>query len=67
MGMKPWPTVVKDDEWDLVARYLALMGEDAPQREHDLREIDTRSVGSDASALPGAWAAVCRQVQRCTS
>ncbi len=39
VARKPSPTDVKDDEWELVVPYLALMREDAPQREHDLREI----------------------------
>jgi hypothetical protein len=36
---EPYPTDVKDDEWKFVAPYLALIREDAPPREHDLREI----------------------------
>ena len=39
MARKPYPSDVKDDEWEFVAPYLALIREDAPQREHDLREI----------------------------
>jgi hypothetical protein len=35
---KPYPSV-SDEEWSLVARYLALMREDANQREHPLREL----------------------------
>src|ERR671931_1717603 len=30
---------VSDDEWAFVAPYLTLMREDAPQREHSLREV----------------------------
>jgi transposase len=30
---------VSDDEWAFVAPYLTLMREDAPQREHPLREV----------------------------
>ena len=30
---------VSDDEWAFVASYLTLMREDAPQREHPLREV----------------------------
>jgi transposase len=40
MARKPYPSDVKDDEWEFVAPYLALIREDSPQREHDLREID---------------------------
>jgi transposase len=36
---KPYPRDVGDDEWAFVAPYLTLMSEEAPQREHCLREI----------------------------
>ena len=36
---KPYPSDVSDDEWSLVVPYLTLMTEDAPQREHSLREL----------------------------
>src|SRR5919204_183783 len=36
---KPYPSDVSDEEWALVAPYLTLMTEDAPQREHSLREV----------------------------
>jgi transposase len=36
---KPYPSDVSDEEWAFVAPYLALMREDAPQREHPLREV----------------------------
>ena len=39
MARKPYPSDVTDEEWDFVATYLTLMKEDAPQREHDLREV----------------------------
>lgn len=39
MARKPYPTDVSNDEWDFVAPYLTLMREDAPQREHSLREV----------------------------
>ena len=39
MTRKPYPSDVTDDEWAFVAPYLTLMKEDAPQREHDLREV----------------------------
>ena len=34
-----YPSDVSDDEWAFVAPYLTLMKEDAPQREHALREV----------------------------
>src|ERR671914_1181089 len=36
---KPYPSDVSDEEWEFVAPYLALVREDAPQRDHDLREV----------------------------
>src|SRR5438128_4907676 len=34
-----YPSDVSDDEWAFVAPYLTLMTEDAPQREHSLRQV----------------------------
>src|SRR5882724_8826982 len=34
-----YPSDVTDAEWDFLLRYLTLMRLDAPQREHDLREV----------------------------
>jgi transposase len=48
MDRKPYPSDVSDEEWELVAPYLTLMTEEAPQRVHDL--------------LP--WGAVHQQTQR---
>src|SRR5437763_6845813 len=39
MERKPYPSDVSDEEWSFVAPYLTLMTEEAPQREHDLREV----------------------------
>lgn len=39
MNRKTYPSDVSDDEWAFVAPYLTLMKEDAPQREHPLREV----------------------------
>lgn len=39
MKRKGYPGDVSDDEWAFVAPYLTRMREDAPQREHDLREV----------------------------
>lgn len=39
MNRKPYPSDVTDEEWAFVKPYLTLMREDAPQREHDLREV----------------------------
>lgn len=39
MDRKPYPSDVSDEEWALVVPYLTLMKEDAPQRDHPLREL----------------------------
>ena len=39
MTRHPYPTDVSDEEWAFVAPYLTLMKEDAPQRDHPLREV----------------------------
>lgn len=36
---KDYPSDVSDEEWEFCAPYLTLMKEDAPQRDHSLREI----------------------------
>ena len=72
MARKPYPSDVTDEEWDFVAPYLTLMTEDAPQREHDLREVfnGMRYVVRGGGAwrmmpndLP-PWSAVYQQAQR---
>lgn len=39
MTRNSYPSDVSDDEWAFVAPYLTLMKEDAPQRDHSLREV----------------------------
>lgn len=39
MSRKAYPSDVSDDEWAFVAPYLTLMTQDAPQRQHSLREV----------------------------
>jgi transposase len=39
MTRKPYLSDVSDDEWASVVPYLTLMNIEAPQRQHDLREI----------------------------
>jgi transposase len=69
---KPYPSDVSDEEWAFLAGYLALVREDAPQREHDLREVfnGLRWIVRTGSAwrymphdLP-PWEAVYQQTQR---
>jgi len=38
MSRRAYPSDVTDEEWAFIAPYLTLMSEDAPQREHPLRE-----------------------------
>ena len=69
---KPYPSDVSDDEWSLVAPYLALVREDALQRHHPLRELfnGLRYViryGIAWRAMPNdlpTWSAVYQQAQR---
>jgi transposase len=69
---KPYPTDVSDEEWAFVAPYLTLMTEDAPQREHTLREVFDAArwivkTGAPWRYLPGdfpPWEAVYQQTQR---
>ena len=37
--VRSYPSDVCDDEWAFVAPYLVLMREEAPQREHALRDL----------------------------
>ena len=72
MARKPYPSDVSDEEWEFVTPYLTLMREDAPQREHDLREVfnGMRYVVRGGQAwrmLPNdlpPWPAVYQQAQR---
>lgn len=72
MARKPYPSDVTDEEWAFAASYLTLMREDAPQRDHDLREVFNAvrwivRTGSPWRYLPGdfpPWEAVYQQSQR---
>jgi len=69
---KPYPSDVSDEEWSFVAPYLALIREDAPQREHDLREVFNGlrwivRTGSQWRYMPHdlpPWEAVYQQTRR---
>src|SRR5829696_503091 len=69
---KQYPSDVSDEEWAFVAPYLALVPEDAPQREHDLREVFNGlrwvvRTGSPWRYMPHdlpPWEAVYQQTQR---
>jgi transposase len=72
MNRKPYPSDVSDDEWAFVAPYLTLMKEDAPQRDHSLREVfnglrRTRRTGAQWRLMPNdlpPWFTVFQQTQR---
>jgi transposase len=69
---KPYPSDISDDEWAFVAPYLTLMRADAPQREHDLREVLNAlrwlvKTGCQWRYMPNhfpPWAAVYQQARR---
>src|SRR5829696_5313083 len=69
---KPYPSDVSDDEWAFVAPYLTLMREDAPQRDHPLREVFNglrwlARIGAQWRMLPHdlpPWYAVYQQTPR---
>jgi transposase len=68
----PYPTDVTDDEWALVAPYLTLMDEAAPQRRYELREVFNAlrwivRAGAPWRLLPHEfppWPVVYQQTQR---
>ena len=72
MARKPYPSDVSDEEWAFVAPYVTLMTEDAPQREHDLREVLNAMrwivrTGSPWRYIPNdlpPWSVVYQQSQR---
>src|SRR5581483_4432948 len=72
MERQNYPSDVSDDEWGFVAPYLTLMKEDAPQREHSLREVFNGlrwivRTGAQWRMIPHdlpPWAAVYQQTQR---
>lgn len=72
MNRKAYPSDVSDDEWALVATYLTLMTEDAPQREYPLREVFNGlrwivRAGAPWRLMPNdlpPWAVIYQQTQR---
>jgi transposase len=69
---KAYPRDVSDEEWAFVAPYLTLMKEDAPQRDHALREVFNAlrwlvRAGASWRMLPHdlpPWYTVYQQTQR---
>jgi transposase len=72
MKRKPYPSDVSDEEWSFVAPYLTLMSQEAPQRDHALREVFNGlrwivRTGAQWRMMPHdlpPWAAVYQQTQR---
>ncbi len=72
MNRKAYPSDVSDEEWAFVAPYVTLMREDAPQREHSLREVFNGlrwmiRTGAQWRKMPNdlpPWEAVYQQGQR---
>ena len=72
MERKAYPSDVSDEEWAFAAPYLTLMTEEAPQRDHSLREVfnGLRYIARSGAAwrlmphdLP-PWYTVYQQTQR---
>jgi transposase len=72
MERKTYPSDVSNEEWAFVAPYLTLMTQEAPQREHDLRDVFNGlrwivRTGAQWRMMPHdlpPWAAVYQQTQR---
>src|SRR5690349_5929569 len=72
MNRTLYPSDVSNEEWAFVAPYLTLMTEDAPQREHSLREVFNGlrwliRAGAPWRMIPHdlpPWAIVYQQTQR---
>src|SRR5947207_1577917 len=69
---KRYPSDVTDEEWAFVAPYLTLMRQDAPQRDHALRDVFDAlrwlvKTGAHCRYLPHdfpPWHAVYQQARR---
>ena len=72
MRSRPYPSDVTDEEWALVAPYLTLMTQDAPQRSHSLRQVFNGlrwivRAGAPWRMMPNdlpPWEVVYQQTQR---
>lgn len=72
MNRTAYPSDVSDDEWSFVAPYLTLMTEEAPQREHSLRDVFNGlrwivRTGAQWRMMPHdlpPWSIVYQQTQR---
>lgn len=72
LDRRAYPSDVPDEEWALVAPYLALLRESSGQRDHELREVFNGlrfivKTGAPWRFMPHdlpLWAAVYQQTQR---
>ena len=70
MNRKAYPSDVSEEEWAFAVPYLTLMTEDAPQREHSLREVFNGlrcRAGAPWRMMPNdlaPWPIVYQQTQR---
>ena len=72
MERRTYPSDVSDEEWAFVAPYVTLMTEEAPQREHSLREVFNGlrwivRTGAQWRMMPHdlpPWSIVYQQTQR---
>ncbi len=72
MTRQAYPSDVSDEEWAFVAPYLTLMREDAPQRDHPLREVFNGlrwliRTGAEWRMMPHdlpPWSTIYQQSQR---
>ena len=60
---KAYPSDISDEEWAFVAPYLTLMTEEAPQRDHSLREVFNGlrwiiRTGAQWRMIPNHWPVV---------
>ena len=72
MKRRAYPSDVSDEEWALVAPYVTVMSETAPQRRYAVREVFNGlrwlvRAGAPGRMLPNdlpPWAVVYQQTQR---
>ena len=72
LNRKSYPSDVSDEEWSFCAPYLTLMKEEAPQRDHSLREVFNAlrylvRAGCQWRMIPNdlpAWYVVYQQTRR---
>ena len=76
MNRRGYPSDVSDEDWSFVLPYLTLMTLEAPQRQHDLREVFNalrylvrsgvpwRYLPGDFPPFAGGLPALCRGTSR---